>query len=62
MKIRLIGTDAECAAALTALRSARLIHVTAVEGPYLNRRDTHIRLYLDAETTTTDTETQGGAR
>ena len=53
MKIRLTGTDAECAAALTALRGSTLIRMTSVDGPYLNRRDTRLRLYIDAKTTTT---------
>ncbi|MDM4720344.1 hypothetical protein QTQ03_12450 [Micromonospora sp. WMMA1363] len=60
MKIRLMGTDAECAAALTALRFSRLVRVTGVDGPYLNRRDTRLRLYIDAEVTTAETE--AGAR
>ena len=60
MKIRLMGTDAECAAALTALRSSQLVRVTTVDGPYLNHRDTRMRLYVAAEVTTAEAE--GGAR
>ena len=53
MKIRFIGTDAECATALVALRDYTPgLRVVTVDGPYLNRDDARIlRLYLDAELT-----------
>ena len=51
MKIRLTGTDAECATALVALRDYTPgLRVVTVDGPYLNRADARIlRLDLDAE-------------
>jgi hypothetical protein len=51
MKIRLMGTDAECAMVLVALRDYTPgLRVTTVNGPYLHRTDIRqMRLYIDAE-------------
>ncbi|RZU50811.1 hypothetical protein EV385_2597 [Krasilnikovia cinnamomea] len=48
MKIRLVGTPAEIAAALQALTESRLVDITAVSRTYPAGHDTaRTRLYLD---------------
>ncbi len=56
MKIRLMGTDAECATAFVALRDYTPgLRVLTVAGPYLNRTDVRqMRLYIDVELTRAD--------
>jgi hypothetical protein len=50
MKIRLMGSATECAAAIETLRLC--LDVLAVSGDYTNRGDSRtVRVYLDANVT-----------
>jgi hypothetical protein len=50
VKIRLMGTRAECAAAVDLLRAASAFGVTSVSRPYPSRRDpAQVRLYLTCD-------------
>lgn len=49
MKVRLMGTPAECSAAVTALADSPRLSVVEVSNPYPNRGDSRqVRVYVEA--------------
>lgn len=50
MKIRLMGSQEECAAAVDALRGNPGLAILEVSAPYPNRRDSRqVRVYVEAQ-------------
>ncbi|NJP33711.1 hypothetical protein [Micromonospora thermarum] len=50
MKIRLMGLQEECEAALHELRTAPRLAILEVSGPYPNRGDSRqVRVYVEAQ-------------
>ncbi|GAA4963799.1 hypothetical protein [Actinoplanes utahensis] len=50
MKIRLIGTRTECAAAVDRLHAAAGLRITTLAGPYPSHRNlAHVRFYLTCD-------------
>ncbi|QSB14583.1 hypothetical protein JQS43_24435 [Natronosporangium hydrolyticum] len=49
MKVRIMGTPAECQAAVTALAASPRLSVVEVSNPYPNRGDSRqVRVYVEA--------------
>jgi hypothetical protein len=60
MNIRLMGDGDQVAAAVALLETLAGLRITSVSRPYANRGDEQVRVYLDAEATTSDRTLTGG--